>query len=98
MFEKPAGGAVQSRPAGHLALAHLAYPLPPQQGFNNLGTDRYASDLLDFTARYRLAISDDRQGFQQGARITQRPLLRKARDPFAIFFPGLKPIAMIDLF
>src|SRR5713226_9508248 len=98
MFEKPAGGAVQSRPAGHLALTHLAYPLPPQQGFNNLGTDRDASNLLDFTARYRLAISDDRQGFQQGAGVTQRPLLRKARDPFAVFLARLKTIAMFDLF
>ena len=43
------------------------------------GIDRHTANLLDFAARDRLPIGNQRQGLEQRARILRRPLLPQPR-------------------
>ena len=55
-------------------MSNNTNPFPLDQRAHDIGTDRYATDFFDFAACNWLAISDQGQRFEQGTRITRRPL------------------------
>ena len=70
-------------------MAHDANPLPLEQRADDVGIDRDAAHGLDFRARNRLAVGDQRQGLEQGPRITLRPLRPEPRDRRGVLAPHL---------
>ena len=93
IIEKFAGRAEQFRLARHVAVADHADPAALEQRLDDVGIDGHAADLFDFAARDRLAIGDQRQGFEQRPRILGRPLLPQPRHGLRHARPDLNAIA-----
>src|SRR5690606_2021240 len=81
MVEKLPSGGEHCRTPRHFAVADHTYPLTLQQRLDDLAVDRDATDIFDLATSDWLAIGDQRQSFQQGPRITLRPLFPKPPDP-----------------
>ena len=77
-------------------MADCLDPLALQQGANNLAAHRDTADLLDLTACNRLAVGDQRKGFEQCARVARRALLPQLADPTRQILPHLVAIAAGD--
>src|SRR6266513_2452674 len=72
IVEKLARGGVKRRPARGLALAHGVDPAAVLQRLDDLAGNRHAADVLDIAAGHRLAVSDDGEGFHDGAGVARR--------------------------
>ena len=80
VVEQLAGGGEQRRPAGRLAVADRLDPAAVLELLDDRAGDGDAADLLDVAAGHRLAVGNDRQRFQDRARIARRPLGAQARQ------------------
>ncbi len=67
IVKKSPGRAQQFRPARYIAMANRLDPIAFLQRAQNVGAQGNAPNLFDFAACDRLAISNDRQRFEQGA-------------------------------
>ena len=81
VVEEGLGGAEQLRAARHVAVADHADPLALLERLDDVGVDADAADLFDLAARDRLAVGDQRQGLQRGARVLGLALGPQARHP-----------------
>ena len=88
------GGTEQRRPSGNVAVADGLDPATLFQGLDDVRVDRHAADILDVAAGDRLAVGDDRQGFQHRTRIARRFLVLQARQPGLHLRPGLEAPAV----
>ena len=82
--------AQQGRAPDHFAVADHVDPAAVFQHLDRLRIDRDAADLFDVAARDRLAVGDDRQRFQRGARILRRLFRAQAVEVLLHFGPALE--------
>ena len=81
IIEKFACGGIHCRPARYIFMAHHANPLSLHQGFDDLRAHRHTTNIFNVTARNRLAIGNQGQGFQQGARVSLRLFFPQPANP-----------------
>src|SRR2546430_11477214 len=93
IVEKLAGGGVKRRPARRLALAHGVDPAAVLQRLDDLAGNRHAADVLDVAAGHRLAVSDDGEGFHDGAGVARWLFGEQALEVRPEFGAGLEPPA-----
>src|SRR5712675_103134 len=79
VVEELARGTQQLRPPRQFPVAHDAHPAPLQERAHDVRIHRHAAHGLDFGARDGLAVGDQRQRLEQGARIALRALRPQAR-------------------
>ena len=97
MIEKGLGGRQHRRSARYITMADHANPLALLQGLDDLAVDRHAADVFDLATGDRLAIGNQRQGFQHGAGIALRTLLPQPPDPGRVTLAHLQAIAAGNL-
>ncbi len=90
-------GRENRRAARHVAMADDLDPVAFVQGLDDAAADRDAPDVLDFGARDRLAVRDDRERLQQRARVARFALLPQAIDPCRAARAGLEAPTATDL-
>ena len=74
----------------HLTSAGLTHPLPIEQRAHDFGRHRDSAYILDITPGNRLAISNNRKGFQQSSRVPRRPALPERTQSRGIRGTSLK--------
>ncbi len=92
MIEKGLGGGEHRRFAGHIAIANDTDPLALQQRLDDMAVDRHATHIFDLATGDRLAVGNQRHGFEHGAGIALRPLLPQAPDPWRELLADLQAI------
>ena len=90
VVQKAPGGAEQGRLAGYVAVPHHPDPFAFLQRADDAGAHRDTPHFLDVAAGDRLAVGDQRQGFQQRAGIALRTLFPQPR------YPGVDLLAHLD--
>lgn len=73
------------------------HPVALLQGINDAGADTDTADILDLAARDRLPVGDQRQGFEQRARISRRLLFPQTDHPGFEVGPHLETEPRSDL-
>ena len=71
VVQKLARGGKQGGPSRRFAVANHFDPTPVFQLLNQQGIDGYTPNIFHITARDRLAVGDDGQGFQGGAGVAR---------------------------
>src|SRR5262245_13398266 len=80
VIEENLGGAVKGRPSRNVLVAEHLDPAALLQAPDPLGRDRDTAHVLDITARHGLPVGDDRERFQDSARVARRPLRMDALE------------------
>jgi hypothetical protein len=78
-------------------VADDANPATLGQRAHDVGIHRHTADILDFAARDRLTVGDQRKRFEQGARVPRRPLLPEFRQAGGKMAPDLEAPTACDL-
>ena len=82
VIEEGASGAQQFGFARYVAVADHANPFALFQGLDQVAVDRHAADLFDLATGDRLAIGDQCQRFQGGARVSGLAFGPQPGDPW----------------
>src|SRR3546814_14907259 len=80
MVEKLPGSGEHRRASRHVTMANHTNPLALLQRLDDLAVHRDAADILDLATGDRLAVGNQRQGFQQRAGVTLRTLFPEPAD------------------
>ncbi len=97
VVEEVARGAEQLGTPRDVAMSDDTYPAALEQRLDDVRVHRNAANLLDLSARDRLAVRHQRERLEQGARVFGGPLLPQARHGLGDGRADLNAIAARDL-
>ncbi len=89
VIKEASRGAEQGGAARHVAVADYADPLALFQRLDDVAAHRHAANLLDLAAGDRLAVGNERKGFERGAGVAGLALGPQAGDPAMHLGPDL---------